>query len=102
MVETKPAQATKATEAPKATEASAAAAPTEPAATAVAAAPDKPDASAAAAPKSKGHVVTGAAVVLPTEGGGERYLYRGAPVGDGYTKAGIKHALDVGLIAKVK
>lgn len=49
-----------------------------------------------------GYVVTGAAVVLPTEDGSERYLYRGAPIGDGFTKEGIKHALSVGLIAVVK
>ncbi|TDW31018.1 hypothetical protein [Cryobacterium psychrophilum] len=48
------------------------------------------------------YVVTGAAVVLPTEGGSERYLYRGAPVGDGFTAEGIKHAVSVGLIEKVK
>ncbi|MBF4625543.1 hypothetical protein [Clavibacter sp. VKM Ac-2872] len=45
------------------------------------------------------HIVTAACVVLPLEGGGERYLYRGAPVGEGFTEAGIQHALDVGLIA---
>jgi hypothetical protein len=45
------------------------------------------------------HVVTGACVVLPTIDGSERYLYRGAPVGEGFTEAGIQHALDVGLIA---
>jgi hypothetical protein len=45
------------------------------------------------------HIVTAAAVVLPLEGGSERYLYRGAPVGEGFTEAGIQHALDVGLIA---
>lgn len=48
-----------------------------------------------------GYVVKGAAVVLPTKGGSERYLYRGAPVdADAYTDEGIKHALDVGLIAE--
>lgn len=68
------------------------------------AAPAKANASPAKeeAPKSKGYVVTGAAVVLPTEGGSERYLYRGAPVGEGYTKDGIKHAVSLGLIAKAK
>lgn len=50
----------------------------------------------------KGYVVTGAAVVLPTESGSERYLYKGATVGAGFTKNGIKHALAVGLIAKAK
>ena len=48
------------------------------------------------------YVVKGSAVVLPIEGGTERYLYRGAPVGDGYTAKGIKHALALGLIEKVK
>lgn len=50
----------------------------------------------------KQYTVTGAAVVLPVEGGSERYLYRGAPVGEGFTAAGIKHALALGLIAVVK
>ena len=48
------------------------------------------------------YVVKGAAVVLPIEGGTERYLYRGAQVGDGFTVKGIKHALLLGLIEKVK
>ena len=48
------------------------------------------------------YVVRGAAVVLPIEGGTERYLYRGAQVGDGFTVAGIKHALALGLIEKDK
>ena len=50
----------------------------------------------------KQYTVTGAAVVLPVEGGSERYLYRGAPIGSGYTEDGIKHALALGLIAVVK
>jgi len=50
----------------------------------------------------KQYTVTGAAVVLPIEGGSERYLYRGAPIGSGYTADGIKHALALGLIAVVK
>ena len=50
----------------------------------------------------KQYTVTGAAVVLPVEGGSERYLYRGAPIGSGYTADGIKHALALGLIAVVK
>ena len=49
-----------------------------------------------------GHIVTGAAVVLPTVDKSERYLYRGALVGEGFTAEGIKHALAVGLIEKVK
>lgn len=48
------------------------------------------------------YVVSGAAVVLPTDGGSERYLYRGASVGEGFTDAGIKHALAMKLIVKVK
>jgi hypothetical protein len=48
------------------------------------------------------HVVTGAAVVLATEDGSERYLYRGAPVGDGFTKDSIKLAKSLGLIESVK
>jgi hypothetical protein len=48
------------------------------------------------------YVVTGAVAVLPTESGSERYLYRGTQVGEGYTDAGIKHALGLGLIQKVK
>jgi hypothetical protein len=47
------------------------------------------------------YVVTGAAVVLPLESGSERYLYRGNPIGGGYTKAGIEHALSIGLIERV-
>lgn len=45
--------------------------------------------------------VTGAAVVLPTTDGSERYLYRGGIVGDGYTEEGLKHALDNGLITEI-
>ncbi|MFE9232048.1 hypothetical protein [Cellulosimicrobium funkei] len=53
--------------------------------------------------KSKGHKVTGAAVVLRTADKAERYLYRGAIVPDGaFTEDSIKHALSVGLIEKVK
>ncbi|WP_104128229.1 hypothetical protein [Cryobacterium sp. Y57] len=48
------------------------------------------------------YVVKGAAVVLPIEGGTERYLYRGAQIGDGFTVKGIKHALALGLIEKLK
>jgi hypothetical protein len=48
------------------------------------------------------HIVTGPAVVIPTDDGSERYLYRGALVGSGYTKAGIKHALELGLIEEVE
>jgi len=48
------------------------------------------------------YVVVGAVAVLPTEGGSERYLYRGAHIGEGYTDEGIKHALGLGLIQKAK
>lgn len=47
-----------------------------------------------------GHIVTGAAVVLQLRGGGERYLYRGAPVPENvYLAASVKHGVDVGLLA---
>lgn len=46
-------------------------------------------------------VVTGAAVVLRTVDGGERYLYRGAPVPAGeYDKDSVKHARSIGLVGK--
>lgn len=48
------------------------------------------------------HIVTGPAVVLPTDDGSERYLYRGAIIGNGFTKAGLKHALELGLIDEVE
>lgn len=52
-----------------------------------------------------GHVVVGTAVVLQTlssAGGGETYLYKGAPVIEGVYKAeSLKHALAIGLIAEV-
>lgn len=71
------------------------------------AAPEPPAAPAtpAAKPetKPKGYTVTGAAVVLRTDDGAERYLYRGAPVDDSaFAKHSIKHAVSVGLIEKVK
>jgi hypothetical protein len=48
---------------------------------------------------AKSYIVSGALVVLPTPGGSERYVYRGATVSaDGFTEAGIAHALEVGLI----
>lgn len=51
------------------------------------------------------HVVTGAAVVLRTlssAGGGEQYLYKGAPIVDGvYRQDSLKHAEDIGLIEAV-
>lgn len=61
------------------------------------------DAAAAAKTKPKGYTVTGAAVVLRTDDGAERYLYRGAPVDEGaFSKDSIKHAVSVGLIEKAK
>jgi len=61
------------------------------------AAADKPET------KPKGYLVTGAAVILRTEDGGERYLYRGAPVDSGaFAKESIKHSLSIGLIEKAK
>lgn len=48
-------------------------------------------------------VVTGAAVVLRTQSGTERYLYRNAPVSDGeFTDESIKNAIAAGLISKVE
>lgn len=47
--------------------------------------------------------VTGAAVVLAAEAGGDVYLYRGAVVGsEEFTADSVKHALAVGLIQEVK
>ncbi len=48
------------------------------------------------------YIVKGPAVVLPLKGGSERYLYKGAPVGAGFTEEGIQHALSLGLIVKVE
>ena len=49
---------------------------------------------------SRRFVVEGAAVILPTEPSGERYLYRSPAElpADGYTDAGLQHAEAVGLI----
>lgn len=49
-----------------------------------------------------GYLVTGAAVVLATQDGSERYLYRGAVVGEGFTKESLRLAKDNGLISVVK
>jgi hypothetical protein len=47
--------------------------------------------------------VIGAAVVLGTSDGSERYLYRGAVVArSAFTKASITHAIDLGLVAEVE
>jgi hypothetical protein len=48
------------------------------------------------------HIVTGAAVVLATDDGSERYLYRGAYVTDGFTPAAIAHAVGLGLLTEVE
>lgn len=47
-----------------------------------------------------GHVVTGAAVVLKTEDGSERYLYRGALVPEGFTEASIERGVELGLLVE--
>ncbi|GGH34197.1 hypothetical protein [Microbacterium album] len=46
--------------------------------------------------------VIGPVAVLPLKSGGERYVYRGAPVGDEFTEEGVKHAQSVGLVGKPK
>ena len=46
--------------------------------------------------------VTGAAVVLRTKSGSERYLYGGASViADEFTEDSVKHAKSIGLIGEV-
>lgn len=76
------------------------------------AAEEKAKADAAAAEKAKADaakpatapvVVLGAAVVLRTSDGSERYLYRGATVDTGsFDKDSVKHATSIGLIGKKK
>lgn len=46
--------------------------------------------------------VIGPVAVLPLKAGGERYVYRGTPVGEDFTTEGIKHAKAVGLVGKPK
>ena len=46
--------------------------------------------------------VIGPVAVLPLKTGGERYVYRGTPVGDEFTADGIEHAKAVGLVGKPK
>lgn len=46
--------------------------------------------------------VIGPVAVLPLKAGGERYVYRGTPVGDEFTADGIKHAKSVGLVGAPK
>ncbi|VXB32944.1 hypothetical protein [Pseudoclavibacter sp. 8L] len=42
--------------------------------------------------------VIGPVAVLPLVAGGERYVYRGTPVGEGFTAEGVAHAVSVGLV----
>jgi hypothetical protein len=63
-----------------------------------AAAKDKP----ATATRASGLVVVGPVAVLPLKSGGERYVYRGTPIGDDFTKEGVEHAQSVGLVGKTK
>ena len=46
--------------------------------------------------------VIGPVAVLPLKTGGERYVYRGTPVGEEFTAEGVKHAKAVGLVGKPK
>lgn len=46
--------------------------------------------------------VIGPVAVLPLKAGGERYVYRGTPIGDEFTKEGVEHAKSVGLVGKPK
>ncbi len=46
--------------------------------------------------------VLGPLAVLPLKSGGERYVYRGTPVGDEFTEEGVEHAQSVGLVGKPK
>lgn len=57
---------------------------------------------AAAEKAAHGRQVIGPVAVLPLKSGGERYVYRGTPVGDEFTAEGIKHAEAVGLVGKPK
>lgn len=62
-----------------------------------------PDAGQAPASAKPSLVVLGAAVVLRTADGSDRYLYAGAPiVAAQFDKASIKHATSIGLIGKSK
>lgn len=48
------------------------------------------------------YVVTGAAVVLATVDGTERYLYEGAPFnGEAFIEERVRRAVELGLIAEV-
>lgn len=48
------------------------------------------------------HKVTGAAAVLRTVDGSERYLYRGAIIPEGFDKESIEHSVSIGLVSKVE
>lgn len=52
---------------------------------------------------AEGLQVIGPVAVLPLKSGGERYVYRGAPVHAGeFTAEGIEHAKAIGLVGKPK
>lgn len=58
---------------------------------------------AAAAEKAAATLqVIGPVAVLPLKVGGERYVYRGTPITDDFTKEGVEHAKSVGLVGKPK
>lgn len=46
--------------------------------------------------------VVGPVAVLPLKSGGERYVYRGTPITDEFTKEGVEHAKSIGLVGKPK
>ncbi len=46
--------------------------------------------------------VIGPVAVLPLKAGGERYVYRGTPITDDFTKEGVEHAKSVGLVGTPK
>lgn len=45
--------------------------------------------------------VKGPAVVLSLKGGGERYLYKNAPVGSAYLESSVQHAVELGLVSEI-
>ncbi|MDN3309566.1 hypothetical protein QWJ90_01340 [Microbacterium oryzae] len=86
----------------KAEQEAAAKAAEEKAAAEKAAADAERDRVAAAAEAASQLQVIGPVAVLPLKSGGERYVYRGTPVGDDYTAEGVKHAQSVGLVGTPK
>jgi len=48
------------------------------------------------------HKVTGAAAVLRSPDGNERYFYRGAVVPEGIDTDSLKHAVTIGLVSRVE